>query len=128
MRSAHKKLLEILEGGDFSLKELVEITGYSSDGIRGRLSEMNKLGHRIERLNGKYHLVSTKIKNNVKINVKRIFDFVEKYRLYGHRVHIEKLMIGLNLSHGEVSEALGKIHQRGQLLQWKKDIVIVYRI
>lgn len=127
MSKIHEKLLEILKSGDFTLRELAEIIGYSPDGLRGRISEINSKKHRIKRVNKKYHLIiDTKI--DAENNVKRILDFAEEYHLYDQRIHIEKLMIGLNLSRGEIDDALSKIYGQRRLLQYAKDVVIIYSI
>ena len=45
---AYKSIYNELKKYPLSKKELVEKTGYSYDGIRGRLSEMRKLGFDIQ--------------------------------------------------------------------------------
>lgn len=56
---AHKKILHVLKQHDASLTSLSKSTGYSIDGIRGRISELrHKTGFRIEHTHGIYHLYS----------------------------------------------------------------------
>ena len=122
MLPSQKKILGVLRKKPASSEELAMITGLSPDGIRGRISEINKLGYNIKKIDGKYCLCD----NNS--DIEKVISYIAHHNLYGSKIKISKLMDELDMSHEKISDVLSKLYRRKQLLQVTKDTVIIYSI
>jgi biotin operon repressor len=69
-----------------SKEELIEKTGYSYDGIRGRISEIRKLGYDID-----YEIVEEKKYVLKKTREQKLLNFLKDKRLYGQAIDIKKV-------------------------------------
>jgi len=111
MKKAHQVLLKELERSPQSSEELVENTGYSYDGIRGRLSEMRKLGYDI-RYEEKTEIKKIKVKKYVlhnSVKSKEFLDFLDKYQLYGKIINIDKISEKSGISEEEIKSIVSKL-------------------
>jgi len=114
MTGIHKKLIELLSQHPMSLDELHYATGYSKDGLRGRLSELRKQGYKIELQaveSKKYFLKSASPEKQ------KILDFIEKKNLYQQTIKISSLAKALNIPLSKITSALVEINREGKLLQ-----------
>ena len=103
MRKAHKIILHELSKRPLTKEELIEKTGYSYDGIRGRISEIRKLGYDID-----YELMEEKryvLKHRGK---QKLTSFLEKYQLYGKEINIDTVGKRLGMSLDEMTTTVSK--------------------
>lgn len=104
MRKAHKVILKALSQKPLTKEELVEQTGYSYDGIRGRISEMRKLGYDID-----YELVEEKryiLKHQSK---QKLIKFLDEHNLYGREINIDVVGKRIQLNMEEMTTAVSKL-------------------
>ena len=124
MRPYHKKILGILKQGPATVEEIVELTGYSPDGLRGRISEARtKYGYNIKKINGKYTLLTKDSKNNTK----HLLTYLEDHRLYNQRIRVDQLTLALQMSKEEVEDCLVQLFHEDRVLQIGRNIVIIYK-
>jgi len=114
MNTSQKKIMESLSKEPMSLSELSYATGYTKDSIRGRISELRKLGYIIELkpVDTKKYFLS---KNNQEDQ--KILDFIKNRNLYQKPIEIEQLSKTLKISLSELKDALSRIFKSGKLVQ-----------
>ena len=122
MLPSQKKILDVLRKRTASSEELAMITGLSPDGIRGRISEINKLGYNIKKIDEKYHLYDDNS------DIEKVISYVASHNRFGLKIEMGELMDKLDMSHEKLSDVLSKLYRRKQLLQVTKDTVIIYHI
>lgn len=118
MQKSHKIILDVLSKQPLTKDELVKKTGYSYDGIRGRLSEMRKLGYNITLDESKYIL---KEKHN-------IIDYLSKHNLYGSTIDINDVAQQLVIPKDDVIKDISKLffNKKYKVIQISKDKVAIY--
>ena len=117
LNKAHKSIFSELKKCPLSKKELVEKTGYSYDGIRGRISEMKKLGFDIQHkevTEKKYVLVSAPAQHTDKI-------LAWAERTGEHTVKFSNLAGILEIPEDEIRKSMEEIFKMGRLLQLSND-------
>lgn len=124
MRKAHRLILDALSKKPLTKEELVAQTGYSYDGIRGRISEMRKLGYDID-----YELVEEKkyiLKHHGK---QKLIDLLNKYNLYGQTINLNNVANRLGMSTDEIISAVSKLFSDSNynVLQLAQDQIKVTR-
>jgi len=122
MLPSQKRILDVLKNKPASSEELTMITELSPDGIRGRISEIRKLGYEINKVDGKYRL------DEDRLTAEKLLSYVESNKLYGQKIKVSMLMNELDMSHEKLTDILSKLYHRKQLLQVTKDVVIIYNI
>jgi len=121
MRGIHNNIIQLLSKQPMSLDELHYVTGYSKDGLRGRLSELRKQGYNIE-----LHRVESKkyFLKSASPEKQKILDFIEKRNLYQQRIKISKLAKAINIPLSKMTDALVQINKEGKLLQMSNTEVL----
>ncbi len=120
MLPSHEKILNLLKQFPLSMNSLCQITGYSKDGIRGRISELrHRYGYNIENTDGRYVL-----KKN---NEKKIINYIEKNNLYGVLLTPKQLSEKLNMSENEVLNGLVDLIEKKQVMQQPKNRFYIVR-
>ena len=122
MLPSQKKILDVLRKKPASSEELAMITRLSPDGIRGRISETNKLGYNIKKIDGKYHLYDDNS------DVEKVISYVASHNRFGLKIEMGELMDELDMSHEKLTNILSKLYHRKQLFQVSKDVVIIYHV
>ena len=119
MNILREKILQELTKSPSTMDYLVRATGSKPPSIRGRISELRKLGYKIilergEYTNiGKYRLISKKIKNNIDI----LLEEVDKYDLYNVSLDYGWLAKNLKMSREDVLDVMIELNKRGVLIQ-----------
>jgi len=125
MSTAQRKILNLLVKKDISIKEISEITGYSTSGIRGRISELRDIGYTIITVGSfpkKYRLIFDK--DDL---AKKILDLVERRRMYGKRLEYAAIARVLRTDQNQVEAAMQKIHKHGMLIQLSNGSAMIVR-
>ena len=120
MIPSQKKILDVLRKKPASSEELAMITGLSPDGIRGRISEINKLRYNIKKIEGKYHLYDDNS------DIEKVISYVASRNRFGLKIEVGELMDELDMPHEKLTDILSKLYHRKQLLQVRKDVIIIY--
>jgi len=118
MQESHRKILAVLRQVALSQNDLAEATGYSRDGIRGRISELRKEGYAIENIYGKYHLHSID---------KIIYDWIEEKGLFNNPVSINRISTELKMDIEEVKKGISVLISKNNALQMPSNYVIIYK-
>ena len=108
MRKTHKKIYESLKKKPMSKEELIESTGYSYDGIRGRISEMRKLGFDIvytEVTEKKYILLNDATDEN------KVIEYIEKKRLFDKVLNVNVLAKNVGLSFDDITKVISELFE-----------------
>lgn len=123
MLPSQRKILDVLKQHDASLDSLSKDTGYSIDGIRGRISEIRKKEYNIEKIDGEYHLHPSKADHT-----QAIIDYVDRYTLSGTILYIDILSSKLKLSSEQIIEGISQLFKRENInvVQLSKDSVTIY--
>lgn len=123
MIKSHKILLDVLSRKPMSKKELSEETGYSEDGIRGRLSEMRKLGYDIvlEEVTDRKYVLKYGPKE-------KVLKFLKENDMFSIKFDVKKVGNEIGLSHDDVAIGVAKVFvdKRYSVLQLAKDEVVVF--
>jgi len=116
MNEIHQKIIHALTTNkSLSLKELQLITSYSRSGLRGRISELRKIGYNIQvRTETVKKYVMVKHDEN---NVDKILQWVHDTDNYNVPLEYEKLSHILNIPLNNLTTAMIDIHQMGMLQQ-----------
>mgnify|MGYP000306510037 CR=1 FL=1 len=93
MQPSHIKILEALKKRPLSKEELIEATGYSYDGIRGRISELRKLGYDIQL---KEVPVTITVKKYVLTPRNKLLEYIESNNLYNMQLNVKHLARAIN--------------------------------
>ena len=120
---SHQTVLDALKRPLTKL-ELKLITGQSPDGLRGRISELNKWEYDIvlkepEIPEKKYHLISS--------DVPRILDWLEENGLFGQVVSYQAISKELGISTVDIARAMARIFKTHIVIQMTKYSVRVGR-
>ena len=108
MRKTHKKIYESLKKKPMSKEELIESTGYSYDGIRGRISEMRKLGFDIvytEVTEKKYILLKDITNKN------KVIEYIEKMKLFDKVLNVNVLARNVRLSFDDITKVISELFE-----------------
>lgn len=123
LNKSHKAILGALTEHPLTRLELKLITGQSPDGLRGRISEIRKLGYDIklqEKIEKKYCLISKPPEN-----VDKILDWLEEKRLFGKVVSYLTISEQLDISVKDVEDAIVEIFKTHGVVQMSKNSVKV---
>lgn len=119
MQKSHEKILSLLSKKSLTREELLEKTGYSYDGIRGRLSEIRKLDYDIQYKDvteKKYVLVS---QPSPYTDV--IINWAESKGHINEPLEYEQIKKALNISDNDIHDAMYHVYKKGRLLQLAND-------
>jgi biotin operon repressor len=119
MQKSHEKILSLLSKKSLTREELLEKTGYSYDGIRGRLSEIRKLGYDIQYKDvteKKYVLVSQPSQYT-----DAIINWAESKGHINEPLEYEQIKKALNISDNDIHDAMYHVYKKGRLLQLAND-------
>lgn len=125
MGLAQKRVLVMLSEKDYSVKEIAEVTGYSTSGIRGRISELRNSGYTIGTSNTipkKYRVVFQK-----NMLADKILDFAEKSNMYGTRIEYSTIAKILHISYYDVRKGMYELYRRKRLIQLSNNTVMITR-
>ena len=105
MRKPHQKILHELEKRPLSSDELHEKTGYSYSGIRGRITEMRKLGFDIQLQE------VTEKKYVLKQNSKKetFLDYIEKINGYNRLINLKQIEKETGLTEEDITNVISKM-------------------
>lgn len=122
---SHRAILDALTEQPLTKLELKLITGQSSNGLRGRISEMRKFGYDIrlrkpKKPEKKYHLVAEPLEN-----VDKILEWLKEKNLFGVVVNYLTISKDLNISIEDVSDAMAAIFKTRFVIQMSKNSVKV---
>ena len=114
---AHIIILDILKNSNPTIEELVKQTGYSKDGLRGRISEIRK----------KYNVVIVKKVGRYYIDSSnRVIEFVRENNLSGQAITFDFIAKKTGLSKDEIEKQIIQIFKTGKILQVAKEKVAIY--
>ena len=126
MLPSQKRILELLQQEPISYEQLIKKTGLSPDGTRGRISELRRHhGFDIKKINGKY-VLSTQDGTNKDVNTEKLISHLSEWKLYGQKLNVDQLASDLQMSQDDLETVLIKLFKEKRILQFKKDIVIIF--
>ena len=126
MRKSHSDILEQLKRRPMSRFELNDNTGYSLDGLRGRISEMRKIGYDIQVIDvteKKYRFVGMSCKE-------RIIEYLEKVKGFGNVIDVNVVARNSKMSVDEVTQGISELFDDAdyKVTQMANTKVIVKRL
>jgi len=127
MKPSHKKIINALsEHKQLSAKELELLTGYSYNGLRGRISEIRKLGYIIELrdIPTKKYVFLGKTKTE-KENVTKIINWLERTNNYNKNLKYSTISKMTNLSLKDVIDVMITLQKRNLVLQTSNTSAII---
>lgn len=116
MLKSHKRVLSVLKYANLSQEEISNITGYSKDGIRGRISELRKLGYKIQYIDGRYSLQSS---------YKNIYKWIQKHHPINQPVSIRVISDETNSNIDSVKSFFAVLIQNKKARQISNDKIIL---
>jgi len=108
IKGSHEKIYEALKKRPMSKDELVESTGLSYDGIRGRMSEMRKLGFDIqltEITEKKYVMVSDFLTSNKN----KLLTYLKEAKLFDAPIDIDNTAKKIGLTFNDVVNIVSEL-------------------
>jgi biotin operon repressor len=121
MNLTQKKILRALQEKDSAIQELHAQTGYSIGGIRGRVSELRKLGYTIVYNAKKYHLIDEE--EQVCQKLQRC---LKEENLLGTPVLIRQLEYYTGLTKHQLMSCFVALSKHQKLIQLTPEKVIIY--
>ena len=118
--NTHKKILKALNEQPRTMDELVKSTGYSRDGLRGRISEMRKMGYQIDLVlpTEKEYVVVSKPKD-------KVLDYLKKSGNYGRTINIRGMSTILKLPREIVKSVIAELFSSHKVTQLSNDTFII---
>lgn len=111
MNKTQKTIWSALEEhGPLSMLELHLLTGLSKDGIRGRISELRKMGHKAEMTkvtSKKYVLVEKPLWT-------KIIALVEEENLWGKELNFTMLAVEFGVFEADIVDAMRILYRSGK--------------
>lgn len=126
MKKAHSDILEQLKRRPMSKYELADMTGYSLDGLRGRISEMRKLGYDIQLVEvteTKYELVKA-----IKSCKEKLVEYLEKVNAFDKVIDIHIVAKNIHMSVDEVTQSISELFDDYTVVQMSNTKVIIKRL
>ena len=119
MNEIKKRIIELLkEHKRISVGEISSRLNYSESGVRGRISELRKMGYDIQNKEKHYFLRGMTAKN-------RILEYLNKTNRYGVAIDINVLGEKLGMSREDIDEGMFELYKDGRLLQLSNTVVKV---
>jgi biotin operon repressor len=125
MGNAQDIIIQLLSSNDCTINEIAESTGYSTSGIRSRVSELRRSGYDIVTTQNKPHRYHLVFKKNFLVS--RIFDYIERSNLYNTKIDYQSLSASLGVSLIDVENAMIEIYKAGRLLQLSNSSAMILR-
>ena len=94
----HKRIITLLKEGKYTISDMAFILGSPECSVRGRLSELRKMGYSVSKKYNKYFLEKTSIDKD------RFDDTLKKLNMLRRPISINILAKVLNVKREEVEE------------------------
>lgn len=116
---SHKKIIDLLsEHKQLTVKELELLTGYTYNGLRGRISEIRKLGYNIEqRIEPTKKYVFLGKTEEHKINADKILLWLKETYNFDKDLKYSTIATAIQLPQHDTNDAMITLQKRGLLLQ-----------
>jgi len=110
MNESQRNILKQLEQSPLTGEELVEHTGYSPNGIRGRISELRKLGYDIQ-YEERTEIKKIKVKKYVLKSKKtdEFLTYLKKRALFGKVIDVSVVAKQIGMTVEEIQSIIGKL-------------------
>lgn len=117
-----EQILQQLRRRPSTLTALSAYLHKSPDGLRGRISELRKQGHPIQRKNNHYILHDISIPKN------KIIQYLESNNHYNKQINYSTLSKELNLSLTDIETAFAQLFTNYHIIQTSKTSCIIQKI
>jgi len=122
MNKSQKAILSVLRKKSASMRVLEKDTGYSYDGIRGRISELRKMGFDIS-YDGKKYLLSNEQQKNV---YETVSSTLKKNNLFNVPILITQIEYHTGLKKEELMPLFVELSKKEKLVQLSQNKLIIY--
>ena len=124
LNKSHSAILAALTESPLTKNELKLATGQSPDGLRGRISEMRKLGYEItlqepKEIEKKYYLISLPV--DKKTN--EVLEWLEEKSLFGSLIPISKISSSLGIAIEDVESIIADLFETHSVVQLSQTTV-----
>lgn len=138
LSKAQQAILDNLKKRPMGMSEILDSTGYSESGIRGRIAELRHKGYVIELKEPKnipkmYHLEKvpdekeTKEQEILDDNAKKVVNILERFHYFGKVIHYENIAEKLGISAKETEEAVAHLFDKYNVIQFTANTVKILK-
>lgn len=130
MNKTQRKILTILqENESVTPLELTLLSGYALSGIRRRLTDLRRMGYDVQMEKVEVNKYFLKNKEPVIVETcqaaDKIIDWIREKNKFGKSIDLDKLSTDLDLSLDDISDGMGKIFKKYNVLQLSSKSVLV---
>ena len=116
----HKKILTALNEQPRTMEELMKATGYSRDGLRGRISELRKMGYEID------FSMPTEREYSLVLKPKdKILLWMKEKKSYGKTINIDVMSRELKIPRDVIEVALSEMFLTHNVTQLSNNSFII---
>jgi len=129
LNKSHSAICKALTESPMTKNELTRFTGQSFDGIRGRISEMRKLGFDIQlqtpsEIEKKYYLVSLPVEKKPN----KVLEWLTDKKLFGSVIPILKISDSLSMAVEDVELSIVELFKTHRVVQLSQNTIKVLEL
>lgn len=115
MRTTHQNIINLLKERPHTLSEISEKLQKNHNGIRGRISEIRKLGYNITRKSGNYVLDREN----------PLVTFIKDHNLFNKEVNIKNISIQIDIPYDQILGEVSSLIRNNQAVQLSNNTILV---